>query len=80
MKTSPTTHQAPTSPAEKNDGASSDEESIKLVWQDDEGTDLRSLFAKDMMTMTQQIDGGESDDDSEDDEEKNEDGCKVEDG
>ena len=25
---------------EKNDGASSDEESIKLVWQDDEGTEV----------------------------------------
>eukprot|EP00804_Cyclotella_cryptica_P000970 CCRYP_012331-RB/>CCRYP_012331-RB protein AED:0.03 eAED:0.03 QI:95/1/1/1/1/1/10/663/1892 len=58
-----------TSPAsrEKGDDPSSDEDSIKLVWQDDAGTDLRSLFAKDMMTMTQQIDGGETENDSEDD-------------
>lgn len=46
----------------------SDEDSVKLVWQDDGGADLKSLFAKNMMSMTQQIDGwGDSDDDEEED-------------
>ena len=67
----------PTSPASsKKDERSSDEDSIKLVWQDDAGTDLRSLFAKDMMTMTQQIDGGETENDSEDEENAEADCCK----
>ena len=45
----------------------SDEDSVKLVWQDDAGADLKSLFAKDMMSMTQQIDGWGSDDSDDDD-------------
>lgn len=57
---------APQSPS----SAASDEDSIKLVWQDDAGADLKSLFAKDMMSMTQQIDGWDDSDDDEDDEEE----------
>jgi hypothetical protein len=60
---------APQSPS----STASDEDSIKLVWQDDAGADLKSLFAKDMMSMTQQIDGWDDSDD--DDEDSDEEGC-----
>ena len=63
---------APPSPS----STASDEDSVKLVWQDDAGADLKSLFAKDMMSMTQQIDGWGSDSD-EDEEEKEGDGGTV---
>jgi hypothetical protein len=62
---------APPTPNSTHSPNLSDDDSIKLVWQDDAGADLRSLFAKDMMTMTQQIDGWGSED-SEDDG-----GCEV---
>eukprot|EP00970_Alexandrium_tamarense_P005222 scaffold845_cov199-Alexandrium_tamarense.AAC.35 len=54
-------------PSSSPQSTTSDEEE-DITWEpDDHGTDLRTLFAKDMMTMTQQIDGGsESDDDSDD--------------
>ena len=58
---------------------SSDEDSIELVWQDDAGADLRSLFAKDMMSMTQQIDGWGSDESDDDEDGGGEDGSETDD-
>ena len=63
MKIPPSTATAPPNSAD----GSSDEDSVKLIWQDDAGADLRSLFANDMISMTQQIDGWGSEDDSDTD-------------
>ena len=39
-----------------NNGTNSDEESIILEWEDDQGCEIRHLFSSPMPTMTQQID------------------------